>query len=93
MNAATLPPPPESNIASIAASAPQIWISPPKGANICPHTGLGHAKFYRSFCGNRNIRQARMSDKSRGVRLLWLPDIYAELERRVLEQSRAEVAR
>lgn len=72
-----------------ASSAPAIWIRPPiQGKGPCPHTDLQHAAFYRHFVGNPRIRQARMgTGRERGTRLLWLPDVYAEIARRAEEQG------
>lgn len=80
----------EQSVRSIAASAPTIWVPAPKNSHKCPHTGLGHSKFYELFCRNPRVRQATMaaSGASRGVRLFWLPDIFEEIERRVeIEQD------
>jgi hypothetical protein len=84
----TLPPPPSGETATTPASpaeaAPQIWIRPPiqSKRETCAYTGLGHSAFYGHFVGNPRIRQARMgAGKARGTRLLWLPDIFAELAR------------
>jgi hypothetical protein len=68
------------------------WIRPPiQGKGPCQFTGLGHASFYGHFIGNRRIRQARMgTGKQRGTRLLWLPDIYAEIQRLADEQGTGE---
>lgn len=95
MSATDLPPPPSGETATNAAAlseaaptlseaAPAIWIRPPiqSKRETCPHTGLGHSAFYGHFVGNPRIRQARLgTGRARGTRLLWLPDIYAELER------------
>lgn len=63
-------------------SIPAIWIRPPVGKETCPHTGLKHAAFYLQFCKCPRIRNARMGKgEKRGTRLLYLPDIMAELER------------
>lgn len=68
--------------------APARWITPPRGRDACPYTGLRHASFYNAFANNPRIRQARMgTGKQRGTRLLWLPDIYAEINRRADEQA------
>ena len=72
-------------VQTIAASAPMIWILAPRNSDKCPHTGLGHGKFYELFCRNPRVRQATMAanSASRGVRLFWLPDIFQEIEGRV----------
>ena len=68
--------------------AAAIWIRPPVGRDVCRFTGLRHAKFYAEFCRNPRIRQVRLgTGTARGTRLLWLPDIYAELHRRAHEQA------
>lgn len=68
--------------------APARWITPPRGRDACPHTGLRHASFYNAFAHNPRIRQARMgTGKQRGTRLLWLPDVFAEIQRRAQEQA------
>lgn len=71
--------------------APSIWVRSPVGKATCAYTGLRHAQFYAEFYRNPRIRQCRLGrGKSRGTRLLWLPDIYAELSRRAdAEQLRA----
>ncbi|MCC5805568.1 MAG: hypothetical protein JJU00_04485 [Opitutales bacterium] len=95
MKTDTLPPPPatreiENNTSTCAASP--IWVRPPKQSEgACPHTGLKHAAFYRHFVGNPRIRQARMgTGRERGTRLLWLPDVYAEILRRAETQRESE---
>ena len=77
-------PPPTQQSEPPAASAPEKWIRPPVGREPCPYTGLRHTQFYRQFVGNRRIRQAVMSDaqSTRGTRVLWLPDVMAEMFRR-----------
>lgn len=85
--AADLPPPPADSsepTATPAAAAAQIWIRPPiqTRRETCPYTHLGHAAFYAAFVANPRIRQAKLGKgKTRGTRLLWLPDVYRELER------------
>lgn len=98
-NTQTLPPPPagtDANQATApaaasdpAAAAPQIWIRPPKqSAGACPHTGLKHAAFYAEFVSNPRIRQARLGKgRERGTRLLWAPDVFAEIARLAEEQA------
>jgi hypothetical protein len=98
--ATTLPPPPASGTdqsqasapafsSDPAAVAPPIWVRPPKQSEPpCPHTGLRHAAFYSTFVGCPRIRQARMGKgRDRGTRLLWLPDVFAEIARRAEEQA------
>lgn len=81
-----------TNAANAQADALQRWIRPPAGGTACPFTGLRHASFYREFVGCPRIRQARMgAGKNRGTRLLWLPDIHAEITRRTEAQA-AEVS-
>lgn len=98
MSSTPLKPPPETghdtNAPGAYASglmapvAPAIWIRPPVGNSPCPHTGLRHAAFYRELVGNPKIRQARMgTGRSRGTRLLWLPDVFAEIHRRAESQA------
>lgn len=90
MSAANFPPPPAgidsatTAAAAPSATAPAIWIRPPiqSKREACPYTHLGHGAFYGHFVGNPRIRQARLGKgRERGTRLLWLPDVYAELER------------
>lgn len=95
MNKNTILPPPPEGIDNNAAAAPtaaasQIWIRPPiqTRKEVCPHTGLSHGAFYGHFVGNPRIRQARLGKgRERGTRLLWLPDIYRELERMASGQA------
>ena len=76
------------NAANAQADALQRWLRPPAGGRACPFTGMKHAAFYREFVGCPRIRQARMGEgRNRGTRLLWLPDIHAEIERRASEQA------
>jgi hypothetical protein len=76
------------NAANAKADALQRWIRPPAGGSACPFTGMKHAAFYREFVGCPRIRQARMgTGAARGTRLLWLPDIHAEITRRAEAQS------
>ena len=94
--AAAFPPPPadgaddtDAREAAPSATAPAIWIRPPiqSRREKCPYTHLGHAAFYAAFVGNPRIRQARMGKgRERGTRLLWLPDIFRELERMAKEE-------
>lgn len=64
------------------------WIRPPIGNKTCPCTGLRHAKFYAQFVGNPRIRQCRLgTGKTRGTRLVFLPDVLAELDRLAKEQG------
>ena len=59
------------------------WIRPPLAGKACPYTGMKHAAFYREFVGCSRIRQAKMgTGRTRGTRLLWLPDIHKEIHRR-----------
>jgi hypothetical protein len=75
------------NAANATADALQRWITPPRGRDACPYTGLRHASFYNAFCNNARIRQARMgTGRQRGTRLLWLPDVFAEVNRRAMSQ-------
>lgn len=67
------------------------WIRPPVGRAACPYTGLKHAGFYRELVGNPRIRQARMGTGKRGTRLLWLPDVHAEINRRAEQQRQAAI--
>lgn len=67
---------------------PQVWIRPPiqSRGEKCPYTGLGHSSFYRYFVRNPRVRQSRMgSGEKRGIRLLWLPDVFAEINRKTNE--------
>lgn len=91
MSTQTTPQPPAPTAgAALDNNAAECWIRPPSGGNACPHTGLKHAAFYREFVGNPRIRQARMGEgRNRGTRLLWLPDVHAEIHRRASEQSAA----
>ena len=71
------------------------WVRPPiqkpGEESVCPYTGLKHAAFYSAFCRNPRIKQVRLgTGKTRGTRLLWLPDIYAELNR-IADQQKEEV--
>lgn len=95
---AMIQPPPEAghdtNAPGVYASglqplaAPAIWIRPPVGNAPCPMTNLRHAAFYRELVNNPAIRQARMgTGRSRGTRLLWLPDVFAEIHRRAEAQA------
>jgi hypothetical protein len=75
------------------AAVPAIWIRPPKGSEPCPHTGTRHGTFYRVFVGNPRIRQCITAEgKRKGTRLLWLPDIHAELNRLADSQARKEAS-
>jgi len=97
MKQSVLPPPPAEGIETNAAvapsaSAPAIWIRPPiqSRKQVCPYTQLSHGSFYGILVGNPRIRQARLGKgRERGQRLLWLPDVYAELERISAEQRTA----
>lgn len=83
METQTMPPP-------APAGLTERWISAPTGLNVCPFTSLKHGKFYLEFADNENVRQVRTgTGKQRGKRLFWLPDIYAELERKGREQMEA----
>ena len=68
------------------------WVRPPiqkpGEESVCPYTGLKHAAFYSAFCRNPRIKQVRLgTGKIRGTRLLWLPDIYIELNRLADQQK------
>jgi hypothetical protein len=91
------PPAPASagfdNAANAPAAAPQRWITPPRGLDSCPWTGLKHGSFYGAFVNCPRIRQARMgTGRNRGTRLLWLPDVFAEIERRAATQKQTATA-
>lgn len=74
-----------------ALGIPAIWIRPPVGKDTCPHTGLKHAAFYLQFCKCPRIKQARMGKGPvRGTRLLWLPDVMAEIGRIAQSTARQE---
>lgn len=70
------------------SAPPAIWIRPPRGSDYCPYTGMRHGTFYRVLIGNPRIRQCHTAEgKKRGTRLLWLPDVHAELIRLSDSQS------
>lgn len=69
-------------------SVPAIWIRPPIGKSVCPYTHLRHAQFNNEFVGNPRIRQCRLgAGRTRGTRLIYLPDVLRELYRLAREQG------
>ncbi len=89
MENATILPPPKGETESTAV--PAIWIRPPRGKDPCPFTSTRHGTFYRVFVGNPRIRQCFTAEgKRKGTRLLWLPDVHAELTRLAKQQAGKE---
>ena len=66
---------------------PNIWIRPPKqGQDFLP-VPISPSQFHRKFILNPRVRQCHLGTDSKGTRLLWLPDILAELNRLAIEQG------
>lgn len=59
------------------------WIRLPV-RGYCPHTGLSRAHYYRWItAGKIKSANLRQPGHLRGVRVVWLPSVLAEIERHV----------